>query len=56
MRCPFAGCQTVLKSGSQWFTEIKTALTNTKVAALLITPDFLASDQTSSMSTNSDRC
>ncbi|HTD15652.1 MAG TPA: toll/interleukin-1 receptor domain-containing protein [Chthoniobacterales bacterium] len=33
-----------ISSGSQWFTEIKTALTNTKIAVLLVTPDFIASD------------
>jgi hypothetical protein len=29
---------------SQWFTEITTALTNTKVAVLLVSPDFIAFD------------
>jgi hypothetical protein len=33
-----------ISPGSQWLTEIKTALTNTQVAVLLVTPDFIASD------------
>jgi predicted nucleotide-binding protein len=33
-----------ISPGSQWLTEIKTALTNTKVAVLLVTPDLIASD------------
>jgi len=33
-----------ISPGSEWLTQIKTALTNTKVAVLLVTSDFIASD------------
>jgi internalin A len=38
--CPVRGVQ----FSSDWQEEIKKALTNAKVAILLVTPDFIASD------------
>jgi internalin A len=33
-----------ISPGLQWFSEVNSALTNTKIAVLLVTPDYLASD------------